>query len=228
MKNFPVYQTPENGDLVYLYFKGNNMDLGPLCDSLPPVAKVLNGTIYAVEYPGYGALSQMGPSEKGLYDAADALWNYVTEEKCVCPAKIVVWGFSLGSLCASYLASKYPSIHGVILESAFASGMNVLSKHFSLVSRFLHGTPMRVPFSNISHLCGSKNPRWRFCMFHGGADDMISPIHHKDLKSAVPEQNFCVGRIFKESGHIFKTNDFMNMLIEIRQCMEADTPPSRK
>lgn len=204
------------------------MDLGPLCSSLPPVAEVLNGTIYAVEYPGYGALSQMGTSEDGLYEAADALWKYVTEEKRIHPAKIVVWGFSLGSLCASYLASKYPFIHGVILESAFASGMNVLSKHLSLVSRFLHGVTMRVPFSNISHLRCSKNPRWRFCMFHGGVDDMISPIHHKDLRSAVPVQNFWVGRIFKESGHIFNTDDFMNMLIEIRTCMEADTPPSRK
>lgn len=224
----PVYRTPIRGSLVYLYFKGNSMDLGPLCDSLPQMAEVLDCTIYSVEYPGYGALKKSSkPSERGLFNASDALWKHVTEECLVHPHKIVVWGFSLGSLCASHLAQKYPFIHGVILESAFASGMNVLSPHLSSVSRVLHKMPIRVPFSNTSILSAAKNPRWRFCMFHGKLDDIVADLHIQELRSVVPRQNFRVGMVFPESGHLFSSKDFMVMLLQIRHCMEDELAPVR-
>lgn len=218
---FPIFSTPPLGGAVYLYFHGNSTHLGELVDVLPVMASLLNGEVYAVEYPGYGPLRHQEPSESGLYKAADALWRYVVTQKGVMEERIVVWGFSLGSLCASHLAAKHPHIRGLVLESAFSSGMTLVSKYLGPVSRLLHATTARIPYSNVSLLAGARRPEWTFCMFHGGLDDMITEQHRQELERTVPPVNFSCGIVYPTSGHAFTNEDFMDMVRRVRQTMGA-------
>lgn len=58
---------------------------------------------YSFDYRGYGKSSGW-PSERGIYEDADAVWNYVKEREN--PARTILFGISIGTGPALYLASK--------------------------------------------------------------------------------------------------------------------------
>lgn len=72
---------------------------------------------FTVDYPGFGQ-SEGQPSEEGTYEAAEAAWLYLTEEKKTKPEQIIVYSFSLGGGVAAWLAQKYRP-GGLVLDSTF-------------------------------------------------------------------------------------------------------------
>ncbi len=75
--------------------------------------------VLAVDYRGYGE-SGGHPSETGLYRDADAAYAYLTGALGVPPARVVIYGFSLGSAVAIDLATRVRAA-GMIVEGAFLS-----------------------------------------------------------------------------------------------------------
>ena len=59
-------------------------------------------------------------SEQGTYQDADAAWHYLTVERGIPAAEIVLFGRSLGAAIAAYAASRHTP-GAVILESGFVS-----------------------------------------------------------------------------------------------------------
>lgn len=76
--------------------------------------------VLAVEYPGYGLLHNMMPSEDGVYEVALTAFRFLVDEVNVRYSQIILFGRSLGSGPAVYLAAQYP-VGGLILVSAFCS-----------------------------------------------------------------------------------------------------------
>lgn len=72
---------------------------------------------FSVDYPGFG-LSEGQPDEEGTYEAAEAAWLYLTEEKKIKPEQIIIYGFSLGGGVAAWLAQKHRP-GGLVLDSTF-------------------------------------------------------------------------------------------------------------
>ena len=60
---------------------------------------------YDLEYRGYGQ-STGWPTESGLYEDADAYWRAVVNRENVGPERILLFGLSLGSGPATYLAER--------------------------------------------------------------------------------------------------------------------------
>ncbi len=69
------------------------------------------------DYRGYGKSGGKHPTEAGMKADADAALNYLTSTRRVPIASIVVYGMGAGGALAVHLATQYPLLPGVILQS---------------------------------------------------------------------------------------------------------------
>lgn len=116
-------EAPDSKD-VLLYSHGNGEDIGDIRPILTQFQQ--NGiSLLAYDYPGYGTSSGQ-PSEKGVFAAAEAAFRYLTVEKGYEPESITLYGRSLGSGPACWLAARYP-VAGLILNGAFSSTFRVIT-----------------------------------------------------------------------------------------------------
>ena len=79
----------------------------------------LGVNLFAFDYLGYGESSGT-PDERGLYADATASYEYLTRTLRVPPARLILFGHSLGSGVAIELASRVPAA-GLIVEGAYTS-----------------------------------------------------------------------------------------------------------
>jgi fermentation-respiration switch protein FrsA (DUF1100 family) len=127
---------------VLLFFHGNAGNISHRLDSLK-IFHDLDLSTLIIDYRGYGR-SQGSISEHGTYLDAEAAWKFLTEEKNIPPAKITVFGRSLGAAIAAYNAAKHPP-GALILESAFTSVPDMAAKLYPLfpvrlLSRYQYNT----------------------------------------------------------------------------------------
>jgi hypothetical protein len=107
-----VLTRPAPGPDAILYFGGNAEDVSL---DMPDLAPRFSGSIYLLNYPGYGS-SAGKPSEKAIMDAAFALFDHVHAAH----QNVVVIGRSLGSGVAIHLASARP-VSRLVLVTPFDS-----------------------------------------------------------------------------------------------------------
>lgn len=110
---------------VYLYLHGNGANLEARADRFAHL--VADGAgLYALSWRGYGG-STGSPTETGLkLDARTAYDDLVTR---VDPARIIVFGESLGSTLAVMLAAEVP-VRAILLDSSFDSALAVAQHRF--------------------------------------------------------------------------------------------------
>ena len=100
-----------------VYFHGNGENVSSYL-SFTAQLYAMGVNVLMPEYRGYGE-SGGEPSEAGLYQDADANYQYLIDQG-VSPDNIILYGFSLGSGVATDLASR-KEVGGLILEAAFTS-----------------------------------------------------------------------------------------------------------
>ncbi len=122
----PAHPGKTGGTL--LVFHGNAGDLTTATHRLTLYSS-FGWDVYMVDYHGFGQ-SEGSPSEENLYLDADALWQYVTEERGVNTGEIVIMGYSLGGAVAAYLAEQHPEVAGLVLESTFTNLADVADSLF--------------------------------------------------------------------------------------------------
>ena len=88
----------------------------------------LNLSVFIFDYRGYGR-SQGVPSEQGLYQDAQAAYQYLLNREDVDKRTIVIYGKSIGANVAINLASKV-SAAALISESGFTSAYDMGRKLF--------------------------------------------------------------------------------------------------
>lgn len=79
----------------------------------------MNLNVFIFDYRGYGQ-SQGRATEEGSYRDAEAAWSYLTGRRGIEAANVIVFGRSLGSSVAAWLASRHRPA-ALILESGFSS-----------------------------------------------------------------------------------------------------------
>lgn len=97
-----------------LFLHGNAGNISHRLDSL----RIFHGlglNVFIFDYRGYGKSSGR-PSEQGTYRDAEAAWRYLTAERGMKPAEIVLFGRSLGGSVAAWLA-RQATPRALILES---------------------------------------------------------------------------------------------------------------
>jgi len=154
---------------VILFFHANAEDLGMSFAVLKHMRDQFKVNVLAVEYPGYGLLHGMTPSEDGVYEVALTAFRFLVDEVNVRYSQIILFGRSLGSGPAVYLAAQYP-VGGLILVSAFSSIKGAVQ---SIVGRLFAWT-FRERFPNNKIIA---NVSCSTLFIHGERDGLIPAEH---------------------------------------------------
>lgn len=152
---------------VILFFHGNAEDLGLSHAFVQHMRDQFKMNVLAVEYPGYGLIKHIPASEKAVQEVVLTVFRFVVDELRVAYEQIFLFGRSIGSGPATFLASTFP-VGGLILVAAFASinevirslAGNIIAKAF--VERF----------PNISLIGNVSCPT---LFIHGEKDSLVPP-----------------------------------------------------
>ena len=161
-----------NPDFYIIYSHGNGVDLGIIDGHIRRSSEILKSSILTYDYPGYGT-SEGKPSEKSIFAAADKTYAYL-KSKGVKDNQIIIWGRSVGSGAATYLANRYP-VAGLILESPFKSAFTVVTK-----------IPI-MPFDRFANYAIIDKINCPLLVLHGTDDHVIPFNHGKALYDAAKE-----------------------------------------
>jgi len=149
---------------------------GELIDFWPHELKKFNRIgigVFLVEYPGYGR-SEGTPSQQNITEAFNRAYDVLIERQDVDPAKIILFGRSVGGGAVCALAAQRPSA-ALILMSAFISVRSFAKKYFA--PAFL----IRDPFDNLAVVRTYKGAT---LVIHGRFDEVIPYSHGMTLYKA--------------------------------------------
>ena len=154
---------------VILFFHANAEDLGMSFAVLRHIRDQFKVNVLAVEYPGYGLLHHVEPTEDAVYEVALTAFRFLVDEIGVRYSQIILFGRSLGSGPAVFLAAQYP-VGGLILVSAFSS---IKAAVQSIVGRIAAWT-FTERFANSRIIA---NVSCSTLFIHGEADGLIPAEH---------------------------------------------------
>jgi fermentation-respiration switch protein FrsA (DUF1100 family) len=124
-------------------------------------------SVFAYDYQGYGT-SQGKPTEKRTYQDEKAAYEYLTTVIKTAPERIIVFGRSVGSGPAVYLAARRP-VAGLILQSPFLSAFRVVTR-----------VPL-LPFDKFPNYKEIGQVRCPVLIIHGSRDRVIGVWHAQKL-----------------------------------------------
>ncbi len=150
---------------------GNAEDLGYVGPTLPPMRDLGFG-VFAYDYRGYG-LSDGRPSERHVYADIDAAYDYLTREQRIPPARVILYGRSLGAGAAVDLAARRP-VGALILESPFLTAFRVMTR-----------VPL-FPFDKFRNVDKIGRVRCPVLVMHGEADEIVPLWHGQRLFERAP------------------------------------------
>jgi alpha-beta hydrolase superfamily lysophospholipase len=162
---------------IVLYFHGNMTNIERYAQYAPAFTKN-NYEVWMIDYPGYGKTTGKR-SEQTMYD--DALFLYQLAIKKTSAENIILYGKSLGTGVASYLASVIPC-RQLILETPYYS-MTSMTRHY--VPIYPAGL-LRYSFPGFQYLKKVNAP---VTIFHGTSDEVIPYSQSMKLKKELPDIN---------------------------------------
>ena len=161
-----------------LWFHGNAGNITHRLGNIE-MLKPLNLNIFIFDYRGYGK-SEGEPDEKGIYSDSQAAYDWLVNIKKIPPQKIILFGRSLGGICAVEIAAKNPAA-GVILESVFPSARRMAQKIFPFLPL---GWAIKSRFDAIAQVPGLKLPK---LFLHGTQDEVVPYKLGRELFAAAVE-----------------------------------------
>jgi len=164
--------SPPSPALLWFYGNGETIAaIWPIVREFqPPGTAVL-----VVDYPGYGG-SAGRANEAGLYAAADAAYAALVARPGIDPDRIYVYGRSLGSAAATWVAARHP-VAGLILESPFTSAGAMARQLYALLPRFI----VRLSLDNLGRM---RQIRCPVLVFHGDADRLVPTAMGREVAAA--------------------------------------------
>jgi fermentation-respiration switch protein FrsA (DUF1100 family) len=171
------YVPPGPGAATIAYFHGNGGHIGYRNARLARFTAAGLGVLF-VEYRGYGG-NPGSPTEPGLYQDARAGLDFLAAQG-VAPARLVLYGESLGSAVALRMATERP-IAALILESPFSSIAAVAQHHYPFVpARWL----IKDRFDALARVGAARAP---ILMLQGSRDVVVPPRFGRQLFDAARE-----------------------------------------
>ncbi|HYG11701.1 MAG TPA: alpha/beta hydrolase, partial [Pyrinomonadaceae bacterium] len=146
-----------------LYLHGNGGNLSHRYDFINELVQ-LPANVLIIDYRGYGK-SEGRPSEDGLYMDARAAWDYLTQARATPPARIVIFGKSLGGAVAIDLATKVEAC-GLVVQSSFTSIAEMAGEVLPFVPRFV----IRTKMDSLSKIASVSCPK---LFIHSQADEVV-------------------------------------------------------
>lgn len=177
---------------VILFFHGIG---GGIADRAA-VAQLLIKQGYGVllaEYRGYSG-NPGSPSEDGLYADGEAYFNWLVQQEFIPEKKIVLYGESMGSGIATYLASRHLNVGGMILDGGFTSLTDVKQRSMPGVLVSLVYLDHYNNMDKIGHVVCP-------ILFIQGARDNTVPLKMAEKLYAAANQPKTM-KVFPEGGHV--------------------------
>ncbi|MEW6131155.1 MAG: alpha/beta hydrolase [Acidobacteriota bacterium] len=197
-----IFLAHEKAEYTVLYSHGNAEDLGGMRPILEAIRR-LGVNVCAYDYPGYG-LSDGVASEASTYEAIDAVYDYLINEKQIPASRLISYGHSVGCGVAIDLASRR-EVAALIAESAFTTAFRVLTR-----------IPL-LPFDKFRNLGKLARVQCPVLLVHGKADDIIAFSHSEKLFAAANEPRRLI--LIDQAGHndivIFALNRYPAALREL-------------
>jgi len=88
-----------------IFFHGNAEDINLAVEMLSHIRFTLSINVIAPEFPGYGIYKGY-PTEEQIYADSLSVYDYMTEKAKIPPNNIIVFGRSLGTAAATFLAGQ--------------------------------------------------------------------------------------------------------------------------
>lgn len=159
-------------DTVILYLHGQSLHMDNYYSRASLLANIggkHNYGVFMIDYRGYG-MSEGSPTEKGLYEDADAALDWLISKGAV-GSRTIIYGYSLGAIpsidrCAyreDFVASK------LIIESPLASVENLV--HSSTLINVDPGFVTSLEFNNAEKIKDVSQPLY---WMHGVEDTYIA------------------------------------------------------
>jgi fermentation-respiration switch protein FrsA (DUF1100 family) len=120
--------SPEN-KFTILFCHGNAGNISHRLGSIG-IFHQIGLNVFIFDYRGFGK-SHGSPSEGGTYADARAAWSYLVEDRNISSENIILFGRSLGSGIAAWLAKEKMAM-AVILESSFTSIPDLGRKYYPI------------------------------------------------------------------------------------------------
>lgn len=170
---------------LMIYFQGNAKNLQNFIDNHN---MVLNWgyNILVTDYRSFGKSTGMLNGETNMYSDADKIYDYAINLGYR-PENIILYGYSMGTSLAGYLASKKPA-KAVILESAYSSIPEINWVGDKAPSYELN-TAEKAKYIDIPIL-----------LIHGEKDEVITPDHSKRIYNNINNDSKKL-IVLKEGGH---------------------------
>jgi acetyl esterase/lipase len=110
-----------------IYSHGNATDIGAMFPLQAVLAHSLDCNVVMYDYSGFGESGGV-PLEENTYCDIEAVYDYTLKHVANNdPSSIILYGQSVGGGPCCYLAMKEDTLGGMVLHSAFTSGMRVLT-----------------------------------------------------------------------------------------------------
>lgn len=145
--------------------------------------------VFFLDYRAFGK-SQGNLEFEGMLSDVEAAYNFLAQRYA--PSQITVYGQSLGSGMATWLAARHrPKM--LILEAPYTSIADLASELF-----FMYPVDwiLNYPFSSKSHIDKVNCPVW---VFHGTSDGTIPYAHGKEVSEMAHEGTLIT---LKDAGHV--------------------------
>jgi pimeloyl-ACP methyl ester carboxylesterase len=189
-----------------IYSHGNATDIGAMHFMQVIIAKGLKCNVVMYDYSGYGESGGVS-LESNTYSDIEAVYDYVLNNVVTDKNErsIILYGQSVGGGPSCYLAAKTPGVGGLILHSAFLSGMRVLTPNRALACLDI--------FPNLTRI---KKVNCPVFIIHGMLDEEVAFIHGKTLQDAVPDDCKRTPWWVKDRGH----NDITDGRVKVLEYIQ--------
>jgi fermentation-respiration switch protein FrsA (DUF1100 family) len=199
-----------NAAKVILFSHGNAGNLSSR-NSILNLLIQTGASVFIYDYEGFGKSDGL-PSIDGICENGLVAFDHLVQHDGVKPENIIVYGESLGTGVAMYLADVRPA-GGVILQSGFSSLKKIAREVFPT----LHAFPgFLFPTQQLDTLALSKKPHPPLLIIHGVHDRVVPYSHAVRLykEAAEPKQLLTL----PDAGHTdiptTAPNEFLQAVIE--------------
>ena len=169
-----MFYSPSNAqkkkiEYLMIFCHGNGCDIGSMQYTLNAFAGRLNIYIISFEYPSYGLCTAPSPNQDTINKHADRTFDFVRDTLRWPTERILIYGHSIGSGAACYLASTR-SIAALILQSPYTAIRNLVREKAGIFS-YLIGSRS---WDNLDAMQKIHCP----VLFIHGQDDTLIPSNH--------------------------------------------------
>ncbi len=178
-----------SGKGVVIYFHGNRGNLTRWGDIYEGQFQELGVDLFVIDYRGYGK-SKGRRSQRLFFEDAKAAYIYVSQYYP--PDKVTIYGRSIGSGMASFLASRVDA-RKLILETPFASISDLFHSYYPFLPKWFI---FKFPFNNKRHL---KKVKYPIVVFASGRDGVTPLRSSQPIKKSLKEGDKFI--VIKEANH---------------------------